>query len=47
MYVHKEYGPAPGKETMEERRLREARELEEREKRLREIEEMRNKKVGI
>ena len=42
-----EYGPGPGKETMEERRLREAQEAEERESRLREIEEMRNKKVNI
>ena len=42
-----EYGPGPGKETMEERRLREAQEAEERERRLREIEEMRNKKVNI
>ena len=41
----KEYGPGPGGETIEERRLREARELEERERRLREIEEMRNRKV--
>ena len=40
-----EYGPGPGGETIEERRLREARELEERERRLREIEEMRNRKV--
>merc|ERR1712029_591367 len=35
-----------GGETIEERRLREARELEERERRLREIEEMRNRKPG-
>ena len=33
--------------SIEERRLREARELEERERRLREIEEMRNKKVRM
>ena len=32
---------------MEERRLREQRELEERERKLREIEEMRNRKVKI
>jgi len=44
LYVQKEYGPGPGGETMEERRLREQRELEERERKLREIEEMRNKK---
>ena len=43
----KEYGPGPGGETIEERRLREARELEERERRLREIEEMRNRKVRM
>ena len=42
-----EYGPGPGGETIEERRLREARELEERERRLREIEEMRNRKVTV
>ena len=42
-----EYGPGPGGETIEERRLREARELEERERRLREIEERRNRKVTI
>merc|ERR1711862_208239 len=46
LYAPKEYGPGPGGETIEERRLREARELEERERRLREIEEMRNRKPG-
>ena len=40
-----EYGPGPGGETIEERRLREQRELEERERKMREIEEMRNRKV--
>ena len=44
---YQEYGPGPGGETMEERRLREQRELEERERKLREIEEMRNRKVKI
>eukprot|EP00092_Neocalanus_flemingeri_P009677 GFUD01010420.1.p1 GENE.GFUD01010420.1~~GFUD01010420.1.p1 ORF type:complete len:140 (-),score=37.71 GFUD01010420.1:115-534(-) len=44
LYSQREYGPGPGGETMEERRLREAQELEDREKRLREIEAMRNKK---
>ena len=43
--LYQEYGPGPGGETIEERRLREQRELEERERKLREIEEMRNKKV--
>ena len=43
----KEYGPGPGKESIEERRLRELREAEERERRLREIEELRNKRVMI
>ena len=46
-HLCKEYGPGPGGETIEERRLREARELEERERRLREIEEMRNRKVRM
>ena len=45
--MFQEYGPGPGGETIEERRLREARELEERERRLREIEEMRNRKVTV
>ena len=39
------YGPPAGGETLEEARLREKRELEERERRLREIEEMRAKQV--
>ena len=43
--IFQEYGPGPGGETIEERRLREQRELEERERKLREIEEMRNRKV--
>ena len=43
--ICQEYGPGPGGETIEERRLREQRELEERERKLREIEEMRNRKV--
>ena len=46
LYAQREYGPGPGGETIEERRLREQRELEERERRLREIEEMRNRKVS-
>ena len=45
-YEQREYGPGPGGETIEERRAREQRELEERERRLREIEEMRNRKVS-
>ena len=44
LYAQREYGPGPGGETIEERRLREQRELEERERRLKEIEEMRNRK---
>ena len=45
--IIKEYGPGPGKESIEERRLRELREAEERERRLREIEELRNKRVLV
>merc|ERR1712227_20863 len=44
MFEPKSYGPAPGMESLEERRLRAAREAEERERKLKEIEMMRNKK---
>ena len=43
--MQREYGPAPGMESIEERRLRELREAEERERKLREIEELRKGKV--
>ena len=45
MFEPKTYGPPPGMESLEERRLRAAREAEERERKLKEIEMMRNKKV--
>ena len=47
MFEPKTYGPPPGMESLEERRLRAAREAEERERKLKEIEMMRNKKVNI
>jgi len=47
MLKTKMYGPGPGGETIEERRLREAKEAAERERRIKEIDEMRNKKVNI
>ena len=40
------YGPKPGGETLEEARLREAREKAERERKIKEIEEMRRKQVN-
>ena len=40
------YGPKPGGETLEEGRLREAREKAERERKIKEIEEMRRKQVN-
>ena len=45
MYEPKKYGPPPGMESLEERRLREAREAEERERKLAEIEARRGRKV--
>ena len=47
LYAQREYGPGPGGETIEERKAREQRELEERERKLREIEEMRKRKVCV
>jgi len=44
LYAQRMYGPGPGGETIEERRLREAKEAAERERRIKEIDEMRNKK---
>ena len=38
MYEPREYGPAPGMESLDERRARMAREKEERERKLKEIE---------
>jgi len=46
LYDPRNYGPKPGSETMEEARLREAREKAERERKLREIEEMRSKQAN-
>merc|ERR1712112_315077 len=44
MFDPKSYGPPPGMESLEERRLRAAREAEERERKLKEIEMRRNQK---
>jgi len=46
LYDPRNYGPKPGTETLEEARLREAREKAERERKLREIEEMRAKQAN-
>ena len=46
MYEPREYGPAPGMESLDERRARMASEKEERERKLKEIEEKKNSKVG-
>ena len=45
MFEPKSYGPPPGMESLEERRLRAQREAEERERKLREIEMKRGRKV--
>lgn len=45
MFEPKSYGPPPGMESLEERRLRAKREAEERERKLKEIEAMRGRKV--
>ena len=45
MKNEQEYGPLPGMESLDERRLRLAREQEEREKKLKEIEQKKNSKV--
>ena len=46
MKTEQEYGPLPGMESLDERRLRLAREQEEREKKLKEIEQKKNSKVS-
>merc|ERR1719222_1185917 len=46
LYDPRNYGPKPGSETLEEARLREAREKAERERKLREIDEMRAKQAN-
>ena len=45
LFAPRSYGPPPGMESLEERRLREAREAEERERKLAEIEARRGRKV--
>ena len=47
MKTEQEYGPPPGMETMDERRLRMAREQEEREKKLKEMKEEQRKNSKV